>query len=261
MEPVNRRAVHRYIDGEWKIQQDNIANESILDIDIKKGQEIERWLSIIRTPGNDSELVCGLLHNERVLIDCSVKEVSLQSDGNSMLVSLPEGAQYNISPRGRMESGAACGICGRKDLSSLLDVAHECDFSAIPIEPEILLGMPEKMRKVQSGFTSTGGIHAAALFTICGDLILVKEDIGRHNCMDKVIGSALLNNQPLADKVICLSGRIGAELVLKAASSGIPVIVAIGAASSLAIDLARQAGITLYGFAKNKSCVRYHSSA
>lgn len=260
MDAVSRKVIHRLVDGNWQIQQDDIANESILNIDIEKDKNCERWLSILRTPGDDHELICGLLHNERILIDCSIKDVKLRVEEQSATVIIPKGGSYDITPRGRMDNGTACGICGRKDLSDLLDIAHNCEISPMNIDPEILLSLPSKMSQTQTGFTSTGGIHAAALFTPKGDIILVKEDIGRHNCVDKVIGSALINNYSLEQVILCLSGRIGTELVLKAAAAGIPVIVAIGAASSLAIELSRQAGIMLYGFAKNQSCVRYHSA-
>lgn len=260
MDAVSRKVIHRLVDGKWQIQQDDIANESILNIDIENGQISERWLSILRTPGDDYELICGLLHNERVLRDCSIKDVELRVEDDSVTVIIPTQGSYDITPRGRIDNGTACGICGRKDLSDLLDLAHNCEISGIDIDPEILLSMPSKMLQTQTGFTSTGGIHAAALFTAEGEIILVKEDIGRHNCVDKVIGSALINEHSLEQVVLCLSGRIGSELVLKAAAAGIPAIVAIGAASSLAIELSRQAGIMLYGFAKNQSCVRYHSA-
>jgi FdhD protein len=159
-----------------------------------------------------------------------------------------------------MNSGAACGICGRKDFSDLIERLHVCSVERLEVDVELLLTLPDKMMQVQSGFTSTGGIHAAALFSNQGELLVNMEDIGRHNAVDKVIGHCIGENIDSSAGIICLSGRIGSELVLKAAAAMIPVIVAIGAASSMAIDLARQAGISLYGFTRNGNTVSYNNT-
>ena len=253
MDAVSRKVIHRLVDGKWQIQQDDIANESILNIDIEKDKICERWLSILRTPGDDYELICGLLHNERVLRDCSIKDVELRVEDDSVTVIIPTQGSYDITPRGRIDNGTACGICGRKDLSDLLDLAHNCEISGIDIDPEILLSMPSKMLQTQTGFTSTGGIHAAALFTAEGEIILVKEDIGRHNAFDKAIGASLRTE--IIPKIIGLSGRIGWELVAKAIRSNVEIIIAVGAISSAAETLSRNSGITLVGFASREKPV------
>lgn len=257
MSDVEKRAVHRFIDGEWILEKDVIASEKPLSIDLENEDGIHRWVSILRTPGADHELVTGLLVSEGILVDCSISDIEISLSGDAATILLPEGGGFDITPRGRISNGTACGICGRQDFSDLLAMVHECSITGIQIDSDLLLGLPDKMLEVQSAFTSTGGIHAAGLFTPTGEILVVKEDVGRHNCVDKVVGAGTNMNIQFSDTILCLSGRIGSELVLKAIAAGIPAIVAIGAASSMAVDLARQAGIALYGFTRNNSTVSY----
>ncbi len=257
MSDVVKRAVHRLRNGTWVLEKDIIASEKPLSIDLEDDDGIHRWISILRTPGSDLELVKGLIISEDILLNCTVSDIEIILSEDNARISLPQGGQFDITPRGRISNGTACGICGRQDFSDLLAKAHECSIKGIHIDIDLLLGLPEKMLEVQSGFTTTGGIHAAGLFTDSGEIIVVKEDIGRHNCVDKVVGACCEMELQFSETILCLSGRIGSELVLKAISAGIPAIVAIGAASSMAVDLARQAGIALYGFTRNGSTVSY----
>ncbi len=257
MSDVEKRAVHRLNNGEWVLEKDIVASERPLSIDLKNEEGLFRWVSILRTPGADKELVTGLLVSEGVLKGCTISEIEITLSDDMATVLLPQGGGFDITPRGRIRNGSACGICGRQDFSDLLARVHECSIRGIEIESTLLLELPEKMLKVQSAFTSTGGIHAAGLFTSGGENLVVREDIGRHNCVDKVVGAGIYLDIQFPNTILCLSGRIGSELVLKAIAAEIPAIVAIGAASSMAVDLARQAGIALYGFTRNNSTVSY----
>ncbi len=257
MDDVVRRAVHRLKDGKWVMEKDVVATEEPLSIDLIKDDSTERWVSILRTPGSDTDLVLGLLISEGILKNCSIQDVEIiLSDGNARII-IPDDAEYDITPRGRISNGSACGICGRQDFADLLSKAHDCSIPAMHVDSELLIELPQKMLAVQSAFTTTGGIHAAGLFTADGEMIVVREDIGRHNCVDKVVGAGVQMGTDFSKSILCLSGRIGSELVLKAIAAGIPIVVAIGAASSMAVDLSRQAGVAIFGFTRNGSTVSY----
>ena len=255
MTSIEERAIHRLNDGNWTIERDSIAVESVLSIDIKSPSKLERWVSILRTPGNDEALIRGLINSEGVMTDNREFQILL-NEASATILAADE--SYQIAARGRISNGSACGICGRQDFSDLLNMAHHCDLRQLNIDDEVIVNLPNTMKDSQAAFTSTGGIHASALFTTEGEMLLMMEDIGRHNAVDKVIGQAIINGIEMHDCILCLSGRIGSELVLKAAAAGIPVIIAVGAASSMSIDLARDAGIALYGFTRNGSSVSYN---
>lgn len=255
MPSIEERAIHRLNDGNWSLEKDYIAVESVLSIDIKSPTKLERWVSILRTPGNDEALIRGLIHSERVMTNNRGFEIEY---GESSATILVPDESYQIAARGRISNGSACGICGRQDFSDLLNMVHQCELSQLNIDDEIIVNLPATMKDSQAAFTSTGGIHASALFTTEGEMLLMMEDIGRHNAVDKVIGQAKISSIEMHNCILCLSGRIGSELVLKAAAAGISVIIAVGAASSMAIDLAREAGIALYGFTRDGSSVSYN---
>ncbi|MBD0322294.1 MAG: formate dehydrogenase accessory sulfurtransferase FdhD [Aldersonia sp.] len=219
----------------------------------------------MRTPGNDMELVLGFLLSEAIVRDRSdVASIrycdGVDADGantyNVLEVTLRDGAAVDGSVNGRnFLTTSACGVCGKSSLDevrtrSRFDL-HRTDLT---VASSVLARMPDTLRAGQRVFDATGGLHAAGLFTPAGELLAVREDVGRHNAVDKVIGWAVENNRiPAADCVLIVSGRASYELVQKAVMAGIPVLGAVSAPSSLAVDLAEESGMTLAGFVRGDS--------
>jgi FdhD protein len=229
------RSVER--DGE----RDEVAIEEPLEIRIDGAP-----LAVtMRTPGNDEELALGFLVGEG-LID-AVREAGPAADlaANTVEVAGP----LLREPTARsFYTTSSCGVCGKGALEEV--AVHAPDLPAGPgIARDLLADLPERLR--QPSFARTGGLHATGLFTPDGELVLVREDVGRHNAMDKVVGRALLDGRlPLHGHVLCVSGRLSFELVQKAAVAGAPILVGVGAPTSLAIQLAADRGMTLAGFAR-----------
>jgi FdhD protein len=202
----------------------------------------------MRTPGHDEELAVGFLYGEG-LIDGPLP-VGLTDDlaANTIEVGGPLARPL---PARRFYTTSSCGVCGK---GALAEVAVHCaPLGPGPLVPrELLAGLPDRL--VQPGFTSTGGLHATGLFDREAELICVREDVGRHNAMDKVIGwSVLGGGMPLEGMILCVSGRLSFELVQKAAVAGAPILVGVGAPTSLAVELAAERGLTLCGFARRGS--------
>ena len=210
----------------------------------------------MRTPGNDDELAVGYLFNEGIIIDPASSIQSIEHnrmDSNKIEVVLTENISPNLKGADRRSFvSSSCGVCGKTEIDYI-----ESPFNAagkpMTISKDILLGLQDTLREKQSVFEETGGIHAAALFTPNGNLILVREDVGRHNALDKVIGNALLSGLcPLEQTILLLSGRASYELIQKASMAGIRIIASVGAPSSLAVSLAREMKITLIGFLRDR---------
>ena len=220
----------------------------------------------MRTPGHDSELAAGFLYAEGV-VTSGDQIVSIRTEpgtsvpgrdelaagkvgsGSRVLVELQNVWDAGAAQRAQREfrATAACGVCGKESLEDLNQALSP--IARVECSTDLLDGLPERMRPHQTLFEATGGIHAAGLFTLDGQLLCVREDIGRHNAVDKVIGRAVLDGTTsLADRILVVSGRAGFELVQKALKAAIPVMVSVGAASSLAVDMASAAGMTLYSF-------------
>jgi FdhD protein len=209
----------------------------------------------MRTPGNDDELAVGYLFNEGIIIDPASSIQSIEhyrTDSNKIEVILKENILPNLEGADRRSFvSSSCGVCGKTEIDYI-----ESPFNAVgkpmTISKDILFGLQDTLREKQSVFEETGGIHAAALFTSDGNLILVREDVGRHNALDKVIGNALLSGLcPLVQTILLLSGRASYELIQKASMAGIRIIASVGAPSSLAVSLAREMKITLIGFLRD----------
>lgn len=219
--------------------------------------KMSRQISVtMRTPGNDDELAVGYLFNEGIIIDpaSSIQSIEhMRTDSNKIEVVLKENILPNLKGSDRRSFvSSSCGICGKTEIDYI-----ESPFNAVgkpmPISKDILFGLQDTLREKQSVFEETGGIHAAALFTPDGNLILVREDVGRHNALDKVIGNALLSGLcPLVQTILLLSGRASYELIQKASMAGIRIIASVGAPSSLAVSLAREMKITLIGFLRDR---------
>lgn len=244
----------RRVEGSHTSRADDaLAVEEALEIRLG-----ERSLSItMRTPGNDFELAAGFLFSEGIIrIRADVHSLGRPNGGNAdvVVVELAEGRRGAPSPVERnFLMTSACGVCGKASLSDL--EVNSCPVlppDDIQIEPETIHRLPDQLRKAQSVFDNTGGLHAAARFTPLGQLEAVREDVGRHNAVDKLIGGALLEDQiPLSKTILLVSGRASFELVQKALMAGIPVMAAVGAPSSLAVATAERAGMTLIGFLRN----------
>lgn len=226
------------------------------------GMEPVSFGTTMRTPGDDENLAVGLLYGEGIVnqaSDIDAVESSTRRP-NVVNVRLRPGVQMEMqTATRRFSAGSSCGVCGTTGLDAAIARA-----AATRIEPTraidlaLLFALPERMRSSQSKFGDTGGIHAAALFDFSGNLIRLAEDVGRHNAFDKLVGETLMAGQlPLSEHIILLSGRASFELTQKALRTGVAILAAIGAPSSLAVNLALAAGLTLVGFLREKHCNVY----
>jgi FdhD protein len=240
--------------------QDYVAAEEPLEM--RRGRQS---LGVtLRTPGDDEELVAGFLFTEGI--------ISRREDVSAIHLGGGNGAEANVAQVALAESvrvapgkntrrfsaGSACGVCGKASIEQLRQRGLRRPECGSPVAPELLLALPERLRAEQAIFGRTGGLHAAGLFDASGELLVLREDIGRHNAVDKVVGWALLGGRlPLSDHVLLVSGRGGFEIVQKAIRAGVPVLASVSAPSSLAVQLARELGLTLVGFLRGRRFVVY----
>jgi FdhD protein len=238
---------------------DTVCQESALSISISDGSESILSLGMtMRTPGMDKELVVGLLFSEGI-IDSFNQITDFQIQDNNFLVVIPSINEKDISEfQRRKSSTSSCGVCGKESISNLLHI-HGPELSeTLLLKSSVINGSIDELRKHQFLFQKTGGAHASGLFDINGKLLFIAEDIGRHNAMDKLVGTVLCSSDNIfAESFILFSGRLSFELVHKARRAGISVLIAIGAPSSLAIDIALEHGLTLVGFTKNNKMTVY----
>jgi len=232
--------VVRLPDGET--EPDEVAVEEPLEIRVE-GRPIAVTM---RTPGHDEELAVGFLVSEGV----SPGQATIPSDLAQNTVDV-EVENFDFERLSRnFYTSSSCGVCGKGALEAVAVEAPPIE-SALTVPTALVAELPGRLREAQPTFAATGGLHATGLFSAGGELLAVREDVGRHNAMDKVVGWAFgAGLLPLADKVLCVSGRLSFELVQKAAVAGCPILVAVGAPSTLAIDLARDRGLTLCGFVR-----------
>lgn len=208
-------------------------------------KDCETFAIVMRTPGDDIELSLGFLYSEGVInsID-DIKDIEQKEDN---LIDIWLNKPAKVKTR-ELIVNSSCGVCGRAFLYTINILKSDAK-----IRKEIIFSFPEKLKEKQNAFNITGGLHAAALFTLNGELVYLYEDIGRHNAVDKIIGKLLLEKKiPASNNVMQVSGRIGYEIVSKGIRAGIPIICGISAPSSLAIDMAEEAGVTLIGFLRWK---------
>ena len=260
--------VLKFNSGKFENIEDLISIEEPLEISIKfkeKDDWIKRILSItMRTPGDDKDLVRGFLFNEQLIknikdidtIESFGDEVGQYNIQNKILATLNNSENINISKIKRdFITNSSCGVCGKSSLDALEIIKqNKTNLDQPKISKEVIIKSPTILRENQSEFSKTGGIHASGLFNSNGDLISVKEDVGRHNALDKLIGYTLFNGQinPLTQFITC-SGRLNFELVQKVLMTDIGIMIGVGAPTSLAIDLANKFDITLIGFVKRDS--------
>ena len=255
---------------------DILSVEEPLEIRISYNTEansIQKNISVtMRTPGNDPELAIGFLFTEGIIFSYDdVKEVHhtamdcASQKENMVLVEFAENFTPHLQQSDRnFYTTSSCGVCGKSSIQSIKTVNAFCAFEKpqLTLAPEVLYELPQKLRAAQNDFSATGGIHASALFTMDGQLLFLREDVGRHNALDKLIGAALSNSMlPLQQHILLLSGRASFELIQKAAMAGITIVAAIGAPSSLAVDLAGEFDMTLIGFLKERRFNIYHQSS
>jgi len=255
--------------GTGMMQADDlVAVEEPLEIRVEYGQtgrREQRSIAItMRTPGNDFELATGFLFTEGIIRSfadvLSIRYCSgaaAESTGNIVRVGLAEHVIPDLDKLQRnFYMSSSCGICGKASIEAVRTISGKRESNgSFKISRDVVFSLPEKLRAKQKVFEHTGGLHASALFDTDGNLLLLREDVGRHNALDKLIGAALrlvINEQMMMDnKILLLSGRISFELVQKAAMAGIPVICAVGAPSSLAVEMASECGISLAGFVRD----------
>jgi len=238
---------------------DRLATEEPLEIRLRAGGESRTIAITMRTPGNDFELAAGFLHNEGILTRydtllgisfCIDRDVDAEQRYNIVNVDLAARTLPDLRMLDRhFTTTSACGVCGKANLDALEERGLERIESDIALDAETIVALPDRLRAAQGVFAQTGGLHAAALFDAAGALAAVREDVGRHNALDKLVGSAFLAKRlPLDRSVLLVSGRASYELVQKAVAARIPIVCAVSAPSSLAVDLARRFGVTLVGF-------------
>ena len=260
--------VLKFISNKFENFEDLVSIEEPLEISLKfkeNNEWVTQSLSItMRTPGNDEDLVRGFLFNEQIVQN--IKDIeSIESYGelvgqynikNKILATLNNSENVNISKIKRdFLTNSSCGVCGKSSLDALEIIKKDKTDSNEPkISKEVIVSSPNTLRSNQSEFSKTVGIHASGLFDVDGELINLREDVGRHNALDKLIGSSMINDQiePKNQFITC-SGRLNFELVQKVLMTNIGIMVGVGAPTSLAIDLANKFDMTLIGFVKKES--------
>jgi FdhD protein len=247
--------------GPPETETDLIATEEPLEIQLRytrRGVEIRKTVAItMRTPGHDGELAAGFLFTEGIVRDPSDITAIITTPDRPHTVTVTLRSEISVDLR-RLERSnymtSSCGVCGKASLDAVRTATrHPLPHSEPLLDPPVIHRLPGALRSAQAGFDQTGGLHAAALFTHDGRLIAVREDIGRHNAVDKIIGSQMLDEGalPLSDRILFVSSRASFELVQKTLMAGCPILAAVGAPTSLALELAREAGATLLGFIRD----------
>lgn len=264
--PSVRTRVTQYTEGEQRQREDRLATEEPLEIRIARaGAPGERVWVTMRTPGNDFELAAGFAVNESLVAPSEIVRVAYCTDAdldreqefNVVTITVTGATDIGHRHMAQSAGSSACGVCGKDSVAAVLDVRSGPAWTGELPSPDVIRGLPAAMREHQTVFDRTGGVHAAALAEADGQLLVVREDVGRHNAVDKVIGSRVLTDQPRSAACLVVSGRAGFELVQKAVASGIGSLVAVGAPTSLSVRLAGESGLALFGFTSERRCVRY----
>ena len=245
-----------------RLRMDDVALEAPLEIRFAGRPATV----LMRTPGHDEELVRGFLFSEGIIARADdVLSMHRPDDLSATLAGNVIDVRFSATRRRpgldrSFVSSASCGVCGKRSIESLEIKAARLE-SGIKVRRDVLTSLPRRLRDAQPTFSLTGGVHASGLFTPDGELVTVREDVGRHNALDKLIGWALRENLiPLDGHVLMLSGRVSYELVQKAVMASIPVVAAVGAPSSLAIDIAKRFNLTLVGFLRSEGMNSYVNS-
>ena len=258
MKPALQTRITRYRSGAFADQADDLAAEEPLELRIE-GQSVA---VLMRTPGQDRELAAGFLVSENIVrspdeifeITVCGENAADSDETNVVNVALKNPARFDAKKFSRnLFSSSSCGICGKASIESIAKQFPPIDSRELRIRAAVLVDLPGRLSAAQKTFQLTGGLHACALFEEDGTLVAVREDVGRHNALDKLIGHALLENRlPLDHQILFLSGRVSFEMVQKALAAGIPIIAAISAPTSLAVQFAQANNQTLVGFVRGE---------
>jgi FdhD protein len=259
---LRREKVLIYNHDIFELKEDNVAVEEPLEIKLTDTQDFPINLAVtMRTPGNDLELVAGFLFSEGIIKNVEdiekfeyEKDVFGIENKNSVIIKIKANAEINLDKIKRnILTTSSCGICSSVYVDQIFKRIERLPKGDFKVNKDLVLELPNFLNTYQSIFSKTGSVHASALFDKKGNLICIMEDVGRHNAMDKLVGKMLIERKiPLDDCIVLFSGRASFELVQKSILAGIPFIVAIGAPSSLAIELAKIFNVTLIGFLRNK---------
>lgn len=250
--------------GRSRLKSDVLATEEPMEVRLVTADETRTVAVTMRTPGNDFELAAGFLYGEGIVSSprqirrisyCVDRELDADQQYNIVNVEVSgRSADYDLPSLERhFYTTSACGVCGKASLEQLELKGCPVVAPGPEISPEAIYALPDKLREAQGLFDATGGLHAAALFDADGELVALREDVGRHNATDKLVGWALLEGKtPLSEHIVMVSGRSSFEILQKALQAGVPVVCAISAPSSLAVDVAREFGMTLVGFLRGE---------
>ncbi|MGR6923803.1 formate dehydrogenase accessory sulfurtransferase FdhD [[Actinomadura] parvosata] len=265
--PTTRIRITELSGSSARERRDDLATEEPLELRLTAPDGTRKTVAItMRTPGHDFELAAGFLHGEGLARHEDIASIAYCTDED-----LPPEARYNtvtVRLRGPLPdlpvldrhflTSSACGVCGSASLDALRDRCAAVPRGSLKLTPEVLYGLPGALRAAQGVFGKTGGLHAAGLFSGDGTPVAAREDVGRHNAVDKLVGWASLTGRlPLAEHVLMVSGRTSYEIMQKALAAGVPVVCAVSAPSSLAVELAREFGLTLVGFLRGERCNVY----
>ena len=243
---------------EWpRVMQDDLVTEAPIEFRLR-GVPLA---VLMRTPGDDAELGLGFAITEGIVVGphevAAVSQWSADANGDRWEIELADGVEVDPEQfRRNLYTTSSCGVCGKASIDAVR-VAARRPPDGPTLGLAALFALPEVMRSHQASFDATGGIHAAALFSGDGELLALREDIGRHNAVDKLIGHVASTRWPLGEVAMLVSGRVSFEMVQKAAVAGVPIIAGVSAASSLAVDLAEELGMTVIGFLRDDSCNVY----
>ena len=246
-------------DGRARVRPDSLATEEPMEIRLVSGDARQTLAVTMRTPGADFELAAGFLYGEGIVSSpedvkkisyCVDPDLDAEQQYNIVNVELRGDRDFDLRSLERhFYTTSACGVCGKASLEQLELRGCPVIPSGPEVSAEVVYSLPEKLREAQGLFEATGGLHAAALFDAEGELVALREDVGRHNATDKLVGWALLEGRlPLSGQIVMVSGRSSFEILQKSLTAGVPIVCAVSAPSSLAVDVARQFGMTLVGF-------------
>jgi FdhD protein len=279
--PTVRTKVTEHAEGQDRVREDRLATEEPLEIRVTwPGSPPQRVWVTMRTPGHDFELAAGFSCHEAIasaypdpprdswgppsiagIAYCTDVDLTPEQEFNVVTVTLTGPTDIGHRHTGASAGSSACGVCGKDSVTAVLDLARSSAGAPRwpgPLPgPELVRRLPESLREGQNVFSRTGGVHAAGLFTADGERLVVREDVGRHNAVDKVTGARVLAGLSPAEACLVVSGRAGFELVQKAVAAGVGSLVAVGAPTSLAVSLAREAGLALFGFTSPTRTVQY----
>jgi FdhD protein len=262
--------VREHLPDAVRRHEDRVATEEPLEIRLAwPGAAARRAWVTMRTPGHDFELAAGWLLHEGLLADprgdvagvayCTDEDLTPEQEFNVVTVTLARPPMRDPGHRhaAAAAGSSACGVCGKESVEEALTLARGPGWPGPRVSEDVVRLLPDRLRERQTVFARTGGVHAAALTTADGDLLVVREDVGRHNAVDKVTGARLLAGASPAEACLVVSGRAGFELVQKAVAAGVGTLVAVGAPTSLSVRLALETGLGLYGFTSAGRCVQY----